>query len=112
LALSGAPAGLASACLSDLPPACNLREHARGKPDVVLWFVRSQAQLRGELAKKRHFAQGAGLWVAWPKQASEVATDLNRDFIRRLLLDDGLVDIKVCAVDKTWSGMRFAFPRS
>ena len=112
LALSGAPKGLAQAIFSDLPEGCTLRERASGSPDVVLWFVQSLAQLRRELPRKRQFAQSGGLWVAWPKQASEVCTDLNRDFIRKLLLDDGLVDIKVCAVDKTWSGMRYAFPRS
>jgi hypothetical protein len=112
LALSGAPKELAETSFSDLPVGCTIRVRASGSPNVVLWFVRSRAQLRRQLPKKRKFAQSAGLWVAWPKQASEVATDLNRDFIRRLLLDDGLVDIKVCAIDATWSGMRYAFPRS
>lgn len=112
LALAGAPEGLAERCFADLPADCTLRSRAAGKPNVVVWFVRSQAQFRRELASKRRFARGGGLWVAWPKKASEIQTDLARDFIRRALLDDGLVDIKVCAVDQTWSGMRFAFPRS
>jgi len=79
---------------------------------VLLWFVGSSAELKKGLAAKRRFAAGAGLWVAWPKQDSGVATDLNRDSIRNLLLADGLVDIKVCAVDSTWSGIRFAFRKS
>lgn len=112
LALSGAPAGLAESSFGELPDEIRLMRRAVGKPDIVLWFVRSQAQIRREKAKKRAFAEGAGLWVAWPKLSSGVETDLNRDFIRGLLLADGLVDIKVCAIDDTWSGMRFAFRRS
>ena len=81
------------------------------KPDVVLWFVQNRAQFQREYPKKRRFAEGAGLWVAWPKKSSALAQDLDRDFIRKFLLDDGLVDIKVCAVDQDWSGMRFAFRR-
>lgn len=49
------------------------------------------------------------LWVSWPKKSSKIATDLNRDFIRDYILDIGLVDVKVCAVDEKWSGLKFVY---
>ena len=61
----------------------------------------------GEPALKRALAQNGGLWVAWPKQASGVRTDLNERVVRRFGLGQGLVDNKVCAIDETWSGLRF-----
>jgi hypothetical protein len=53
-------------------------------------------------------ARAGGLWIAWPKKASGVATDLTEDVVRRDGLAAGLVDHKVCAIDATWSGLRFA----
>ncbi len=57
-----------------------------------------------------------GLWIAWPKQASGVATDITGDVVRELALPTGLVDVKVCAIDDTWSGLRVCWrkelPRS
>jgi F420-0:gamma-glutamyl ligase-like protein len=47
------------------------------------------------------------LWVAWPKQAAKVATDLTENVVRRIGLAEGLVDVKVCAIDATWSGLKF-----
>jgi hypothetical protein len=49
------------------------------------------------------------LWVSWPKKASKVATDLDGNIIRNFGLDQGLVDVKVCAVDEVWSGLKFVF---
>ncbi|MFS4491873.1 DUF3052 domain-containing protein [Maribacter sp. 2308TA10-17] len=49
------------------------------------------------------------LWVSWPKGSSKIETDLNRDYIREYLLDNGLVDVKVCAVDQDWSGLKFMY---
>lgn len=75
---------------------------------MIVLFVRSQAQLAREFPRLRKALHSAGgLWVAWPKQASGVATDLAENAVRHLGLSQGLVDNKVCAIDQTWSGLRF-----
>jgi hypothetical protein len=76
--------------------------------DVALVFVRDRKALVREfprLAKKQ--ADAAAIWIAWPKQASGVATDLSENVVREIGLGIGLVDVKVCAIDATWSGLKF-----
>ena len=53
------------------------------------------------------FAENAGLWIAWPKKASGVSTDLTQQTVRDVALAEGIVDFKICAIDATWSGLRF-----
>jgi alkylation response protein AidB-like acyl-CoA dehydrogenase len=81
----------------------------RGSVQLVLLFVRSQAELarRFPAAVKRLQERG-GLWIIWPKKASGLATDLGEIEVRRYGMDSGFVDYKVCAVDQTWSGLLFA----
>jgi hypothetical protein len=75
---------------------------------VILLFCRTRKDLDTGFSKARErLAENGGLWVAWPKKASGVATDLNEGLIRGVGLAAGLVDNKVCAVDETWSGLRF-----
>lgn len=76
--------------------------------DVALLFAERASVLKarfGPTAGK--LAIDGGLWVGWPKQASGVPTDLTGDRVRAFGLDAGLVDNKVCAIDETWSGLRF-----
>ena len=81
---------------------------SREKLDVVLLFVLSQKKLEREFARlAARLKLAGGLWVCWPKKASGVKTDLTEDVIREVGLAAGLVDNKVCAVDETWSGLRF-----
>ncbi|MBI4883419.1 MAG: DUF3052 domain-containing protein [Actinobacteria bacterium] len=76
--------------------------------DVVVAFFTERAKLRAEWSALTEAARPAGgVWVAWPKQASGVATDITEDVLRALLLPSGWVDNKVCAIDSTWSGLRF-----
>ena len=76
--------------------------------DIILLFVTSQAALKRGFAKAAaRLKPAGGLWVAWPKKASGVATDLTENDVREVGLDAGLVDNKVCAIDETWSGLRF-----
>lgn len=78
-----------------------------GQPDVVVWFVSRRAELEARLQGIRgRMAPATGLWVAWPKKASGVATDMTENAIRAVALPTGLVDNKVCAIDETWSGLR------
>lgn len=95
--------------LGDLPEGSRIVGSLRGtRPfDVIVWFVKKQSDLEkrfGSIAKRLDPA--GGLWVAWPKQASGVATDLNGNTVREAVLASGLVDNKICAIDETWSGLR------
>src|SRR5262245_3758403 len=101
LAFETALAPLPDGVLLDRDPADD------GPFDVFVFFTRSAAELRakfGPLSKR--LTQTGGLWVAWPKRASGVATDLTEDAVRQVALAAGLVDNKVCAIDDTWSGLR------
>ena len=76
--------------------------------DIAVLFTKSEVDLAGRFgAAAARLTEAGGLWVAWPKKSSGVATDLNENLIRELGLAAGLVDNKVCAIDETWSGLRF-----
>jgi hypothetical protein len=75
--------------------------------DVVLVFCRDSATLHRRWAEAvARTATNGGLWIAWPKRSSKVATDLTEDVVRDHALPHGLVDVKVCAVDEVWSGLK------
>jgi hypothetical protein len=107
--LLGAPEDV-DAILGDLPPGTELAREPHGdaaeSPDLVLLFARSRAEL--EQGFDRAIGLGAPIWVAWPKRASRVQTDLTEDVVRDHGLERGWVDHKVAAIDATWSGLRFA----
>ena len=95
--------------LDNLPDGVRLRRDARGRPDRIVLFVKSVK----ELAKRfpvaaRALAPGGGLWIAWPKKASGLETDLTQQHVREYGLDREFVDYKICAIDPTWSGLQFA----
>jgi len=93
--------------LGSLPSGARVIRGARGKRDVVIAFVSSRAALEAGLASWRSAIEPAGgLWIAWPKRASGVTTDVTEDVVREVALPTGLVDNKVCAIDGTWSGLR------
>jgi hypothetical protein len=106
VALLGEPAGT----VSPLPAGVTVRRQARGSADVVVAFFTDRGALarRVGVLSKMVFPDG-GLWVAWPKRASGVATTVNEDVVREVGLPLGLVDNKVCAIDKTWSGLRLVW---
>lgn len=93
--------------LGPLPDGVRLRRGPRTRCDLVVWFARSRAALARRAAGAARLAGDGGLWVAWPKKASGLATDLSDAVVREVLLGVGLVDFKVCAIDATWSGLRF-----
>jgi hypothetical protein len=75
---------------------------------VIVLFADNKAALQKQLpAQVKRLHPAGGLWLAWPKQASGVVTDLTESVVRQSGLDTGLVDNKICAVDETWSGLRF-----
>ena len=76
--------------------------------DFAMAFTRSQAELRREFRRLAKLLAPAGmLWVSWPKKSSGVASDLDENRVREIGLAAGLVDVKVCAVTETWSGLKF-----
>lgn len=79
--------------------------------DFIHFFTRDEQELRTKLpALKSQLKKDGVLWVSWPKKASKVPTDITEDVIRQLALEIGLVDVKVCAVDETWSGLKLVIP--
>jgi hypothetical protein len=98
--------------LAPIPDGVTFRPSLRGKAEVVVLFTTSRAKLvrRIEAAGRTIFPDG-GIWVAWPKRASKVETDMTEDVVREVALPLGLVDNKVCAIDETWSGLRVVWRR-
>lgn len=106
VAVVGAPSGFA---LGVLPAGTRVQRNLAGKAplDVLVVFVTRRVDLVARIAAARPRMQpAAGLWIAWPKRASGVATDITEDTVREVALPTGLVDNKVCAIDDTWSGLR------
>jgi hypothetical protein len=80
--------------------------------ELVHWFLTSRGELEaGIAAVGRVMRPDAALWISWPKKASKVPTDITEDVLRTVVLPTGLVDVKVCAVDAVWSGLKFMFRR-
>ena len=93
-----------------LPATVSVASAARGTFDFVQIFADKQADLERRLpALKKAIAKDGMIWINWPKKASGVATDLSDSAVRKLGLSAGLVDIKTCAVDETWSGLKFVY---
>jgi hypothetical protein len=108
LALLGAPDEFEL----ELPDGVSVRRRAGGKADVILSFHVSRTELERRLPALRAMMQpAAGLWIAWPKRASKMETDITEDVLREIALPTGLVDNKVCAVDERWSGLRLVIRR-
>ena len=111
VAVLGAPDGFVDG-LEGLPPDVTFRAAARGTNDVVVSFHRRRADLDRRLPTLvRAMDVDGGLWVAWPKRASGVPTDITEDTVREVALPLGLVDNKVCAIDEVWSGLRVVWRR-
>ena len=105
----GAPEHFAD-LLEPLPHGVRLRSdlRSRGPFDVMVAFVRTERELRSRFERARaRLAPAGGLWIAWPKQSSPLATKLKDSDVRSYGLSTGLVDNKVCAIDEDWSGLRF-----
>lgn len=76
-------------------------------PDLIVWFVTRRGELETKIATIGK-AMGPGLWIAWPKKSSGMKSDIVEDVVRNAGLAHGLVDYKVCAINETWSGLKFA----
>jgi hypothetical protein len=110
LGLFGAPPGF-DRVLGALPEG--VRTTTRGALDVAVFFTEEQRALKKKFAVLAKAVAPAGaLWIAWPKKSSGVATDLDENVVRAVGLEKGLVDVKVCAIDETWSGLKFVVRRT
>jgi hypothetical protein len=99
------------ALLGDLD-GVTIKHSLRGRADVVLCFVTARRDLERRAARLREAIAPDGMvWVCWPKKASKVPTDMTEDVVREVLLPTGLVDVKVAAVDATWSGLKLVVRR-
>jgi hypothetical protein len=95
------------ATLGKLPRGVTVATAARGVFPFIQFFTTRRAALEARLAPlKRALAPAGALWVSWPKKASGVSTDLTEDVVRAVAVAGGLVDVKVCAVDEVWSGLK------
>jgi CheY-like chemotaxis protein len=106
LALLDAPPGFA-ATLGALPPGATITTSVDTGTTLAIWFVRRRADLAAGIARRAAGLGDARLWIVWPKKTSALAADLGQQDVRDIGLAHGLVDFKVCAVDDTWSGLRF-----
>ncbi len=96
----------------DIPVTATRLPTSAATADVIAFFTTERAHLERNLdALRTAMTPSAGLWIAWPKKASKVPTDMTEDVVREVALPTGLVDNKVCAIDETWSGLRLVVRR-
>src|SRR6201999_1375619 len=99
--------------VGDLPDSARIISRLKAPLDMAHLFATKTAGLADSLsACRKAIAPDGMIWVSWPKKSSRVATDLSDIVVRDTALPLGLVDIKVCAVDETWSGLKFVIPKA
>lgn len=110
----GAPPGFVDRLAVEVGDAADVRTHLDEAPlfDVIVAFMTRRTDLEDGLDGLRaRMAPACGLWIAWPKRAAKLPTDLTDNVIREVALPTGLVDNKVCAIDQTWSALRLVIRR-
>ena len=109
IALVNAPKDFQSQ-LGELPDTVQLITKPTKSLDIILFFVLNERALLRDFAKlAAKLVSNGMIWIAWPKKSSGVVTDLSENRVRQIGLDAGLVDVKVCAIDETWSGLKFVY---
>jgi hypothetical protein len=96
---------------TDFPVTVTMLKDKKSSKDFVHYFSKNSTDLQKDIIslRKEVFPNGT-LWISWPKKAAKTDTDLTGDIVRHIALTNGLVDIKVCAVDEIWSGLKFVIP--
>ncbi len=106
VAVLGEPDGFRD-LLEELPDDVTMRARAQGRLDLAITFQTERRVLERRLSTiLRGLRRDGAIWVAWPKKAAKVPTDITEDMVREVVLPIGLVDVKVCAIDETWSGLK------
>jgi hypothetical protein len=96
---------------TDLPPDVYFTDDVSLENDAIHFFSKSADEYQAKLPElMKQIKQDGMIWISWPKKASKVVTDITEDLIRNFALQIGLVDIKVCAVDEVWSGLKLVIP--
>ncbi len=96
--------------LNPLPEEIHIAKRATEGLDFIHVFVKNQKTFQTEFLKaRRQLSKEGMLWISWPKKSSGVTTDLDENTIRDFGLKNGMVDVKVCAINDVWSGLKFVF---
>ena len=96
---------------TDMPENISIFKDTKTKKNFIHCFVKQEKELYKNIASLKNEIEPNGIiWISWPKRASKVVTDITEDVVRNLALANGLVDIKVCAVDEIWSGLKLVIP--
>ena len=97
--------------LAPLPGPVRVLKKTAQQMDLIHFFTASRVEYERNLRRLRNsLAPDGMLWISWPKVASKLSTDMSEHVVRNFALRNGLVDIKVCAVDEVWSGLKFVIP--
>jgi len=108
IAFVNAPPGYANEL--ELPADVTINSRSGKRLDFAQLFVKSEKELKAKFSEYAKRLNHAGmLWVSWPKKSSRVTTDVSEGTVRAIGLAAGLVDVKICAVDEVWSGLKFVF---
>ncbi len=96
--------------LGELPDGVEIANKGNKPFDLILFFAESERALQKEFSKLAgKIVRNGMLWIAWPKKSSGVPTDLSFDNVQQIGLREGLVDVKICAVNEIWSGLKFVY---
>jgi len=96
---------------SDLPQDIKELTDKKSKKDFIHYFAKSTAQLSKDIKELRQEIEENGIiWISWYKKSAKIETDLDGNIVRGIALNNGLVDIKVCAIDEKWSGLKLVIP--
>lgn len=111
VALVGSPPGFRDA-LAPLPEGVHVHSRPRGRLDVIVFFASQRSELERRFRElEGQITEDGGLWIAWPKEASTIESDLAFEDVQRIGLDAGLVDNKSCSIDGDWQALRFVYRR-
>jgi hypothetical protein len=92
-------------------PLIKISTSSKQPKDLIHFFVREEKELRKSILElKNSIVPNGIIWISWPKKASKQPTDITEDVVRAIALQNGLVDVKVCAVDEVWSGLKLVIP--
>ncbi len=95
----------------DMPANISFLKDSRSKKNLIHYFTKEEKDLlKNIFSLKNEIEQDGMIWVSWPKKASKIPTNITEDVIRKIALSNGLVDVKVCAVDEVWSGLKLVIP--
>jgi hypothetical protein len=109
VALVNAPEDFQST-LGELPHGVEFIKRPTKSLDIIIFFVLTERALARDFAKlARTLTSNGMIWIGWPKKSSGVSTDLSFERVQRIGLNAGLVDVKICAIDDTWSGLKFVY---